>query len=123
MPQAMPGAMLGGCSEQSTQRNATDKRNERLQDPSKSSQVPDPRTPVDNEDSRQFESRRMPYTTHADREFTEFLRRVAAHPVRLRRAERWVEPIEVTRIKEYDQDTERRRLILRQANNQERKAS
>ena len=62
-------------------------------------------------------------TLHAQRELTDFLRRVSQHPVRLQRLELWVEPIEVTRIKEYDQETERRRLILRQANNQERQAS
>ena len=48
MPAAMPGAMLAGCSEQTTQRNATDERNVRLQDSPKSSSVPDPRKPVDN---------------------------------------------------------------------------
>lgn len=48
MPEAMPGAMLAGCSEQTTQRNATDERNVRVQDSPKSSSVPDPRKPVDN---------------------------------------------------------------------------
>ena len=50
MPEAMPGAMLAGCSEQTTQRNATNERNARLQDNQKSSSVGDPRTPVDNRD-------------------------------------------------------------------------
>jgi hypothetical protein len=48
MPVAMPVAMLTGCSEQSTQRNATDGRNVRHQDPEKSSSVPDRAEPVDN---------------------------------------------------------------------------
>lgn len=50
MPEAMHVAMLNGCSEQTTQRNATDERNARLQDNQKSSSVGDPRTPVDNRD-------------------------------------------------------------------------
>ena len=44
----MPGAMLNGCLEQSTQRNVRNGRNVRVQNLSKSSSVPDSRKPVDN---------------------------------------------------------------------------
>jgi hypothetical protein len=48
MPEAMPHAMLNGCLEQSTQRNATDERNVRHQDSPKSSSVPDAGKPVES---------------------------------------------------------------------------
>lgn len=48
MPGAMPDAMLGNHAEQTTQRNATDERNVRLQDSPKNPSVPDPGKPVDN---------------------------------------------------------------------------
>lgn len=50
MPGAMPQAMPAKGVEQTTQRNATDERNVRLQAHQKSSSVGDRRTPVDNEE-------------------------------------------------------------------------
>lgn len=54
MPGAMLQAMLDDQSEQSTQRTQQTERNVRLQDPSKSSSVPDAAEPVDNGKSEVF---------------------------------------------------------------------
>jgi len=62
----------------------------------------------------------MPYS---DREFTEFMDRMRWRAKRSRTwlgRERWVEPVRVTRVREYDQETERLRVGMQL---DERKAS
>lgn len=59
MPNAMHGAMLGGCSEQCTQRTQRTQLTQRVQDSSENTYVPDAPTPVDNEVSRVVKQRRL----------------------------------------------------------------
>lgn len=59
MREAMHGAMLGGCSEQCTQRTQQTQLTQRIQDSSENTYVPDAPTPVDNEVSRVVKKRRL----------------------------------------------------------------
>jgi len=61
--------------------------------------------------------------SYPDREFTEFMDRMRWRVKRSRtwlQRERWVEPVRVTRVREYDQETERLRVGMQL---DERKAS
>jgi hypothetical protein len=60
---------------------------------------------------------------YAEQEFTAFMDRMRWRAKRSRKwleRERWVEPVRVTRVREYDQETERFRALM---SVEERKAS
>ena len=55
------------------------------------------------------------HMSYPDREFTEFMDRMRWRVKRSRTwlgRERWVEPVRVTRVREYDQETERLRALV-----------
>jgi len=54
------------------------------------------------------------FIDHSERELAEFIDRVRQHPMRLIRREGWIEPLSVTRVREYDQETERQRAFIHQ---------